>query len=174
MNTQCHSSVDLPPFFRAACLATLKVASIIPLLPSAIKAKRTVPLFGVDEKIRRKDFDDIIDDLCHHNEFAVDNIDSLFKFPSWPIIKIVFKGTAPAIKATEQGLKMYNMRVPPHRIRREEYVPIPICMRCYALASHQTQDCPKPRAHRVCSECAEEGHRFTACPLLLKEMSQLW
>ncbi len=140
---------ELDVLFSAPCLAALKEASFTPLLPPAIKAKRTVLLFGVDDNIRRKEPEEIVAELC---------------YPSSLIVKVVFRGTSPAIKATEQGLKMFNIRVPPHRIQREEYVPITICMRCYALASHQTQDCSKPRENTVCSECSEEGHLFTTCP----------
>lgn len=73
------------------------------------------------------------------------------------------KQTALAIKSTEQGLKMFSLRIPHHQIQREEFIPITTCMRCYKIEQHLTKDCPQPKTFAICYECRVEGHRFTTC-----------
>ncbi len=36
-------------------------------------------------------------------------------------------------------------------------------MRCYTLEHHFTNECPKPRDFKVCSECSNEGHVWHQC-----------
>ncbi len=61
-------------------------------------------------------------------------------------------------KCTEIGLKAFGINVSHHEIKLETYIPIKCCMRCYALEDHFTNECPKTREYKVCSECSTEGH----------------
>lgn len=150
--------------FDTPCQNSLNESSFNALLPPDLKAKRTVLLFSVDSTIRDKSEDEIQEEIESHNDFAANAIDSVYKFQGSPIIKVTFTSSAPALKSTEQGLKMFKLRIPPYQIQKEEYIPIKTCMKCYKLGEHNTNECNLPKEYTICSECGEEGHKYNRCP----------
>lgn len=87
-------------------------------LPSEIKAKRTVFLFGVDSHIMKNSVEAIKEEVQRLNPFTDQNIVSIFKFPNnAPILKITFSETPPAQKCLEAGLKMFKLRISAHIIK---------------------------------------------------------
>lgn len=155
---------DADRLFKKTTLDDLGKEHFLPILPPAMKAKRTVLLFSVDAHILKHTPDEIKDEIQRLNDFTSQNIETLFKFPNnAPIMKITFQETPPAQKCLEAGLRMFNLRIPAYNIKQEEYIPIQTCMRCYGLEKHNTPDCPKDRTYQVCSECATEGHNWQTC-----------
>lgn len=150
---------DTDNLFKQATIKDLADEQFIPILPPEIKVRRTVHLFGVDSHLLQHSSAEIQEEIERLNEYTEKNIDSIFKFPNnAPIIKITFLETLTAQKCLETGLKMYNLRIPSHSIKQEEYIPIQTCMRCYKVEEHNTTDCPKDANYKAYSECGTEGH----------------
>lgn len=76
---------------------------------------------------------------------------------------MTFLETPPALKCLEMGLKLFNLRIPRHNIKEEEYISIQTCMRCYKVEDHNTSDCPKDKEYNICSGCGTEGHVWQSC-----------
>ncbi len=74
------------------------------------------------------------------------------------VLKIIFLETPPAQKCLETGLEMFNLRIPCHNIKQEEYIPIQTCMRCYKIADHNTSDCAKDIDYKIRFEGEAQGH----------------
>lgn len=163
------SERETDTLFEPTCLEALKAGSYTPILPPEQKAKRSILLFGVDEEITHRSSEDIQAEIYRVNEFTQDSIESVFHFEGKPMMKITFLQTAPALKSQTEGLKMFNMRIPPHQIKEQEFFPINTCMRCYAIDEHVTNKCPKPKEHTVCSECGSQEHKFFDCKNTTKQ-----
>lgn len=155
------SEREADTLFEPTCHADLTAQRYTPILPPDQKAKRTILLFGVEEFIRKKPDEEIKSEIYRVNDFTVGQIDSIVQFSN--IIKIIFTQTAPAQKCKDIGLKMFNMRIPPHQVKEQEYTAIVRCMRCYAVDSHYTNKCPKPRDYIICSECGSNEHKWFQC-----------
>ena len=154
---------DVDKMFNNDCLEALEQESFTPVLPPELKAKRTLLLFSLEEHIMDKTIEEMKEEIEKENAWTAGKIQEIFKFPRSPIIKITLKQTLAATKSKEQGLLMFSMRIPPHQMKNEEYVPIQTCMKCYEIDSHFTNQCPKGRDYKICSQCAEEGHIWTNC-----------
>lgn len=159
--TSLESETD--SLFSEECLQSLQSKNFQPLIPPELKAKRTILLFSIDAQAMNHTPEHITTEIYRVNEFTQNKILSVFKFPNNNILKITFTETAPAQKSKEQGIKLYNTRVPPHQIKEEEFIPIKTCLHCYKLADHYTNQCPSPKERKVCSECSEEGHTWKQC-----------
>lgn len=160
--TSLEEETDL--IFDLQCMEALRDNNFSPIMPPELKSKRTIIMFGIDPDAFSHTPEEIIQELYRVNAFTENMIDSTYKFPRGNTLKITFKNTAPALKSLEQGLKLFNTRVAPHQLQREEYYPIKTCMRCYEVDTHNTPECPKPREYKICSECATEGHTWQNCP----------
>ena len=123
----------------------------------------------MDELVYEKDTVDIGEELQKQNSWIGDEIASIYKFPRSPTIKITFSQTILAQKCTERGLKAFNISIPSHEIKLETYIAIKCCMKCYSLESHFTNECPKPKEFKICSECSEEGHVWHQCKTSTKK-----
>ena len=154
---------EMDKIFTDACMKELDAGGFTPILPPEMKAKRTVLLFNVDEEIMKQTTDEIEGEIYRCNAWAPDSIHTIFKFPRNPILKITYKQTAPANKSKDQGILMFSMRIPPHQIKAEEYIPIKTCMRCYKIEQHFTNQCPEPKEYKLCSQCGETGHLWSSC-----------
>ena len=160
---------EMDKIFTDACLKELSAGGFTPILPPEMKAKRTVLLFSVDEEIMKRPTEDIEGEIYRCNVWAPDTIHTIFKFPRNPIMKITFKQTAPANKSKDQGILMFSMRIAPHQIKAEEYIPIKTCMRCYKIEEHFTNQCPEPKDYKLCSQCGETGHLWSSCTSTTKK-----
>ena len=154
---------EVDKMFRNACLEALEQNNFYPILPPELKAKRTLLLFSLEDHITNRTKEEIKEEIEKENNWTRGKIQDIFKFPNNPILKITFKQTLPATKSKEQGLLMFSMRIPPHQMKSEEYVPVQTCMKCYEIESHFTNQCPKGREYKLCSQCGEEGHIWTNC-----------
>lgn len=151
------------------CLEDLAQENFTPVMPPELRAKRTVILFGIDPDAFSHTTEEITSEIYRVNDFTEPLIDSVYKFPKGNTLKITFQNTAPAQKSLEAGIKMFNTRVPPHQIQQEEYVELTNCLRCYAINTHTTSNCPKPRDHQVCSECGAQDHTWRDCNTIEKK-----
>ena len=97
------------------------------------------------------------------NQYMKEGIDTIFKIPRTKILKVTFKETAAAKKATENGILGFHMSIPAHTIKIEEYTPLMTCLKCYAIEDHVTLKCPKEKTYKVCSECSSHDHTWRDC-----------
>ena len=132
------------------------------ILPPELKAKRSIIAFNVNTHIYNNPAEDMLDELHAHNDWMNNSIESVFKFPNSKIMKITFNQAAYALKAQEQGLKLYSMKIPKHQIQHEKFYSVQTCFRCYKI-DHLTKNCPQNSDYNICSECSERGHNWRQC-----------
>ena len=154
---------DLDAIFKGDCAQDLQNNDFQPILPPELRAKRTVLIFRVDDHIFSRDEEEIQENLLKENSWMQDGIANIYKFPKSNIIKICFRQTITAKKATEQGILGFNMHIPHYNIKIEEFIHINTCMKCYQMEDHFTNQCPQPRDFKVCSECGRVGHTWREC-----------
>ena len=58
------------------------------------------------------------------------------------------------------------MRIPAYNIQIDEFIEVPMCLKCYSINDHPTKKCPSTTT--ICSECAQTGHRWDVCETQLK------
>ena len=76
-------------------------------------------------------------------------------------LKVEFGSVEAADMALERGILMFHMMVTPEQMTRDEFINILTCFRCYAMESHPTKNCTETKV--ICSECRQEGHRWSGC-----------
>lgn len=143
----------------------LNEAGFDPILPPEVKSRRTVICQRIDEMIYEHSKNDIEDEIEAKNDWA--KVKSMFKFPkpyrNQYTIKIEFEDVNMAAKAERDGIRLFNMSIANHQIKREKYTPLTTCMRCYKIELHPTSQCPLPTNYQICSECGEEDHTWRMC-----------
>lgn len=125
-------------------------------------------IFNVDKYIYDHTEAEIKQEFLIRNQW-IENIEQVFKFPNKNIVKIQFSNTISAKKACENGILGFQMSLPEHTIKIEDYIPITTCMRCYKIEDHYTSDCKKDKSYKVCSECASPDHTWRECKSDLKK-----
>lgn len=155
------SDKDTDTIFKDEVLKALLEGGFNPLLPPELKAQRTVLCFQLDELICEHTAEGIQEEIERSNGWA--KVAEVYKFPRSSTVKITFRSSEMSKKATDNGILMFSMSVPPHQIRQEVYIPILSCNRCYAVETHATSQCPHPNTYKRCSECASSDHTFRDC-----------
>ena len=154
---------DLDRLFNSVTDRYLENNGFTPIIPPELKAIRSVIIFNVDNHIYNREEVEMIDEIMDKNAYTTTKITDLMKIPRTKMIKITFTKTDIARKATECGLRMFSMSLPPHQIVQDNYIELKSCMKCYKIEEHSTPDCPMPKEYRICSECAESGHTWKEC-----------
>ena len=138
--------------------------NFIPVMPPELKAKKSVIIPRVDDLIYEWSELEIGEEITRQNSWiGEEGLEGIYKFPNSPTLKVTFTQTQLAKKCTEKGIKAFSINIPAHEIKLETYIPIKCCMRCYALEEHFTNECPKSRDYKICSECSAEGHVWHQC-----------
>ncbi len=134
------------------------------VMPPDLKAKKSVIIPRVDDLIYDNDILDIGEELLKHNTWiGNEDLCSVYKFPNSSTIKLTFTQTTLAKRCTERGLKAFGISIPAHEIKLETYIPVKCCMKCYVLEDHFTNEYPKPKDYKVCSECNSYEHVWHQC-----------
>lgn len=131
-------------------------------MPPDLKVKKSIIITRVDEHIYERG-EEIIDELFIHIAWIGDEIQSVYKFPNSPTLKVTFTQAAYAKLCTERGLRAFGLSIPHSDIKQETFIPIRTCMRCYTLEDHNTKDCPQGRDFKIYSDCSKEGHLWYQC-----------
>ncbi len=156
--------------FKKETKLDLSSHDFLPVLPPELRAKKSVIIPRVDDVVYEKNTVDIGEELIRHNSWiGEDDLEDVYKFPNSPTLKLTFTQTTLAKKCTEQGLKAFKISIPCHEIKLETYIPIKCCMKCYALEDHFSNECPKSKDFKVCSECSREGHVWHQCTATNKQ-----
>lgn len=133
-----------------------------PQIPLELKAKRSVLIFKTENDIFNNDEELIKEEIEQKNDW-VGQILQVQKFPAHNIMKITFDETIKANKATERGLLAFSMRLPSYDIKVDTFHSITTCYRCYRMEDHPTNNCPKEKTYKICSNCSQEGHSWKEC-----------
>ena len=145
----------------------LKAINLTPVMPPSILALRTLTLKSLAEYVTDKTADEIAAEIMAKNSSCRTST-KVIKLPNARrVIKIITPNTTVAKKLLEDGVTLFNTRVPPHNISQEKYAHVNACMKCYQLEKHNTKACPSKT--KVCSECAATGHTFKECTEALKK-----
>ena len=152
---------DADLIFKKNKLEQLIADGFTALMPPTLRAQRSVVCKRLDDLVYEHAADVIINEVEKEQSWA--KVQEVYKFPNSNTIKITFLDSDMAKKATEVGLLMFRMSIPPFQIHQEEYFELLTCYRGYAVEDHVTKLCPKPSTYQVCSNCAEEGHQHWEC-----------
>ncbi len=129
------------------------------MVPSDLKARQSVIIPRVDDLIYENHATEIEEELLRKHDWIQEGeIESVYKFPNSPTLKIIFTMTILVKKSTEKGLKAFKISILGQEIKLETFISIQCCMRCYTLEQHYTNECPKDRDYKICSECSSDGH----------------
>lgn len=74
-------------------------------------------------------------------------------------LKVIFFSPEDAERACNQGIFMYDISVDPCSIRKDEYIDVEQCFKCFQY-SHQIQNCKSTAT--ICSICAQ-NHYYLHC-----------
>lgn len=156
------SETELDKLFNGKTDAELTTEGFAPQIPLELKAKRSVLIFKTDNHIFSKNEDQIKEELERRNEW-VGSIQQIQKFPVHSIMKVTFDETTKASRAAEKGLLAFSMSLPKHDIKADAYYNINTCFRCYKMEDHTTNNCPKEKSYKICSNCSQQGHIWRDC-----------
>ncbi|KAK3892023.1 hypothetical protein Pcinc_004112 [Petrolisthes cinctipes] len=143
----------------------LNKAGFDPILPPEVKSRRTVICQRVVELIYEHSKNDIENEIETKNDWA--KVKNASKFPKIDrnqyTIKIEFEDVSMAAKAENDGIRLFNMSIANHQIKREKYTILTTCMRCYKIELHPTSQCPHSKSLQICSECGGQDHTWRTC-----------
>ncbi|KAK3883661.1 hypothetical protein Pcinc_012040 [Petrolisthes cinctipes] len=143
----------------------LNKAGFDPILPPEVKSRRTVICQRVVELIYEHSKNDIENEIETKNDWA--KVKNASKFPKIDrnqyTIKIEFEDVSMAAKAENDGIRLFNMSIANHQIKREKYTILTKCMRCYKIELHPTSQCPHSKSLQICSECGGQDHTWRTC-----------
>ena len=91
-----------------------------PQLPPEVGPKRAVMLRRNDDSILRKEERDIVAELKEKNNW-LRNAD-IFLFPNTFTLNLFFITNEMAVKALSNGVKLFNLSIPPTNIAQEECI----------------------------------------------------
>ena len=127
------------------------------------------PALEARKAIVAKNFDDWI--TCHSPEEIQAEFNS--RYPNTEctkviimgrnknLMKLIFSDTEEAKSIADNGFSVFHVRVPPYNINIDEFVDVPLCMKCYKLNDHQTRHCTLTVI--ICSDCSVIGHHWKDC-----------
>lgn len=115
---------DIEQIFTPEITQALQDHDFSPVFPPELRARCTGLFFNLDNHIKGNSVEDIKEEIYDNNNSTRDDIKYIIKVPRSRIMKIVFKQSTTATWSTEQGMKMFHMRIPSYNIKREEYIPI--------------------------------------------------
>ena len=146
--------------FSNDMLISLTQANFSVHIPPELNCRKSVIIKNV-QALHDYDVDHIRECINNQQEWA--KATNVIRFPKSNTYKIQFETTEMAIKACRDGIKINYLSIANHQIEPEQYIPLTVCFKCYAIEDHTTKDCTKDRDYKICSLCATEGHMFYEC-----------
>ena len=157
----CNSNFEIDRLFTPAVITDLKNLNCFPKLNLSQKSDRTFILKNCDDTVYANDEIDIKHEIEDKNPWI--KIKDIYKIPRSKLIKICPQNIQMANKALLNGICLYNISHPAHKIERETYIEVKICLRCYALDQHATSQCNKSQSFQICSQCSSNNHYYKQC-----------
>ena len=151
---------DADNLFQSKCMRDLKKINVEPLTTQELIAQRTIIASNVDRFVYEKNEDQLLSNLTTIGEYK---IDSLFKLPRYNSLKITFDSIANTTKVLQQGLRVCNISIPATSLKRDRYVNVTFCYKCYRMDGHTAKNCDKPPDFKICSTCCDTSHTYRDC-----------
>ena len=157
----CHSEEDALKLNNKTGAETLNKLGLSVVNSLAFEARKAIVARAFDYWITSHSQDEILQEFNN-------------KYPSTPckkviimgknkqLLKLIFDSQEDAKSVANDGFALFHVRVPPYNISIDSFIEVPMCMSCYKMNEHATRNCPTATTI-VCSECSEEGHRWTDC-----------
>lgn len=131
------------------------------ITPPEIRAKRSIFIRKIEEDVGSHTEQEIKNELEDKNSWM--SVAEVIKIKNYyHVMKVSFQETSMAERATNNGFVMFNTSFLPTQISREEFTNLQTCFICYRYENHTTQNCPE-KGKLYCSECGQEGHKYTEC-----------
>lgn len=157
----CRDDEEVDKLLSNTARKEMEKHGLMIITPPEIKAKRSFFIRGMEEDVGENTADDFKNELEDKNPWLV--VTDVIKIKNYThVIKVECQETAMVEKVLNTGLKIFNTSILPDQITREEFVSILICFNCYKYEDHPTFNCPDKET-KYCSECGEEGHKYTDC-----------
>ena len=163
----CASEADADKLFMEPTIGVLASNDIHPVLPIALKAKRSVIVRNVDSIIYDNEVNTIINELHSRNPWA--SVQEIIKFPNSKTLKITFRTAEMSSKCLTNGLLFFQLFVPGNCIRGEVFIEITTCYRCYKVNDHISANCSFDATYKICSVCSSTDHRWKNCQSTVKK-----
>ena len=97
------------------------------------------------------------------------DITKVVKIPNNPkLMKIICESPRVADEMVEKGMTIFSQRFMGRSLEKEVFINVTPCLRCYKY-DHHIKQCTAPVTYKVCSECAETGHRYSECRSVQKK-----
>ena len=139
----------------------LKIKGITVTVPPEVRANRSVFVRRVMPHVGSRPAHELKEEIEKQQDWA--KINEITKIKEYThVFKIEFLDTLMAQKTLETGLLVFSTFIPPENIEKDNYTPVRTCFTCYSYEDHSTPQCPNKNL-KICSECAEEGHRWNEC-----------
>ena len=162
----CDKQANIDKLLTDDARAKLAAINLAPVMPPELLAKRTLLVRQVDDSVGSRSDSDILAEINRAQPWA--RISQVIKLPGKTrMFKVRCHDTSAAGKILTEGLGIFNMRVSPGQICKEEFAQLKICLKCYEYETHTKKDCKSTVT--ICSECSQQGHIFKDCPGTLKK-----
>lgn len=156
----CQNEQDIDTVLTEKGSKALAEINLEAKIPAQISTQRSIICRKLDPYVGGHTSEDIKNEIERVQTWA--KVREVVKFGNYThVIKITFESTDMAQRALD-GLRLFNVAITSSQIERETFTNVQMCFVCYRMEQHQTKECPH-RNIKVCSECAEEGHRYTEC-----------
>lgn len=135
-------------------------------LPPKIRAARAIICRQIDSYVGEHTKEQIEVEINRCNEHL--RVVEVVKFGAHShVFKVEFETIEMANRTLENGILLFHCKISPSQIKKEEYIDVLMCFKCYKLEEHATKDCPRPLLV-ICSECAGD-HDYRDCKSLTKK-----
>ena len=154
----CNSPENADKIFTEPCINKLNEIGSTPVLSEELKAYRSVILRNCSDDIYNNDVNTIIEEI-HNNNYGI-KIQDVFKFPNTKTLKITCASHQMQQRLCNNNVLLFRLSIP---VSEEIYVNIKVCLKCYAMDSHETNNCPQGQEFKICSNCASTNHTHKEC-----------
>ena len=128
--------------------------------PPEFNALKSIIIKNLDKQIEAYNLDEIKDNIEKNNDNII--IETVITLPTpTKMLKVKLQNQFMAIKATLNGLMIFNQYLPPASIEREVYIKLTPCYNCFAY-NHHTKKCPRPKL-TLCTRCGADTHIQQQC-----------
>lgn len=150
----------------AKAIQSFNKINIIPVEPPELRSKKTIFVRQVDSIAGENTAEEIKEELQRNHSWL--KIQEIVKIKTYThVFKIICTETAMASKILENGVCLFNTKIPPFNCEQEEYTHLMICYKCYQVEDHPTINCRSTTI--ICSECGQTGHTWTECKTTTKK-----
>ena len=162
----CHSEEDAIKMNGPQGLDTLQKLGLTIANTLAFEARKAIIVRGFDTWITSHTTEQIQTEFNNkYPETPCTKVVTLGERKA--LLKIIFTKQEDAKTISNSGFSIFHVRVPDYNISVDEFIEVPMCMKCYQINNHYSGKCNSTKI--ICSECSIEGHRHNDCRATFKK-----